>query len=224
MNENKQQINRNLCQLLQKWHEIPQKMMIIKILQFIQQVQFLSHYLIYIYNLFYIILDILNKFLLFSQIDDKFVIIYIKIILNMGNSQNSQNFNAEQYQRNSGLSMQEVVRIRNVFEQFEPKDGLVQTDAIRRLYRDSYDAPQLNNQIGERETLNFDQFFEIMRASMIEKKRQYPGVDFDDGANENVQYSIHENFNTFVKLNFHFNPKDFLYLNMDFNYFQGSDW
>ena len=39
----------------------------------------------------------------------------------------------------------------------------------------------------------------------------------------NHKDSIHENFNTFVKLNFHFNPKDFVYLNMDFNYFQGLD-
>lgn len=39
----------------------------------------------------------------------------------MGNSQSVGDFKAEQYQKNSGLSTEEVIGIRNVFESLEPK-------------------------------------------------------------------------------------------------------
>ena len=51
------------------------------------------------------------------------------------------------------------------------QDGVIQTGTLRKLYRDSYDAPQLNSKIGDKETLTFDQFFELMKLDMLEKKR-----------------------------------------------------
>ncbi|CAD8168496.1 unnamed protein product [Paramecium pentaurelia] len=105
----------------------------------------------------------------------------------MGNNTSQSDFNAHHYQQNSGLSIKEVEGIKNVFDSLDPKNGLIQTGTLRKLYRDSYDAPQLNTKIGDRETLTFDQFFELMKTDMLEKKRQFPGVDFDDGINENVQ-------------------------------------
>ena len=51
------------------------------------------------------------------------------------------------------------------------KDGVIETATLKRLYRDSYDAPSLNIEIGNKENLNFDEFFEIMRKNMLEKKK-----------------------------------------------------
>lgn len=113
----------------------------------------------------------------------------------MGNEQsNAGNFNSQKY-CNKGLTQDEVMGLRNVFEQMDPKvrppplyrqDGVIETATLKRLYRDSYDAPALNGEIGSRETLNFDQFFEIMSKNMLEKKKQFAGdVEFDEA--EDVQ-------------------------------------
>ncbi|CAK77620.1 unnamed protein product (macronuclear) [Paramecium tetraurelia] len=101
----------------------------------------------------------------------------------MGNSNLTQTCNqdiSQSCQQNSGLTEQEIEGIKNVFNSLDPKDGVISTETLRKLYRDSYDAPKLNDQIGNRESLTFQEFFEVMRINMLEKKKNFPNVEFND--------------------------------------------
>ncbi|CAD8079109.1 unnamed protein product [Paramecium sonneborni] len=101
----------------------------------------------------------------------------------MGNNNITSTCNqniSQSCQQNSGLTQQEFEGIKNVFNSLLPKDGVINTEKLRKLYRDSFDAPKLNNEIGDRETLTFEEFYELMRINMLEKKKKFPNVEFND--------------------------------------------
>lgn len=66
--------------------------------------------------------------------------------------------------------------IKTVFDQQEPEDGLIKSSRLRKLYQDSYDKKNYDQKIGNKEYLNFDEFFEIMASDILEKKEKYKDI------------------------------------------------
>ncbi|KAL4464681.1 hypothetical protein ABPG74_011242 [Tetrahymena malaccensis] len=97
----------------------------------------------------------------------------------MGNSESqNSNFQIQPYLR-SGLTNEEIIMIKTVFDQQEPENGVIKSSRLRKLYQDSYDKKNYDQKIGDKQFLNFDEFFEIMASDILEKKEKYKDIQFD---------------------------------------------
>ncbi|KRW99995.1 hypothetical protein PPERSA_05498 [Pseudocohnilembus persalinus] len=106
----------------------------------------------------------------------------------MGNSQttNEPDFPINKYLRD-GLRREEVIGLWNVFESFGPQKGVIQVSQLKKRYQDSYDKTTFDQKLKNMETLDFDQFFQVMSEDIIDKKKKYGDVDFDYNPHENAQ-------------------------------------
>lgn len=104
---------------------------------------------------------------------------------NLNNCSTSQpydfgDFNPASYFK-PGITINEIIGIKTIFESLKPQDGVVKVEKIQELYKSSYDKPKIDERFGNRKYVNFDEFFDIMSSNIIEKKKKFKNIEFDSG-------------------------------------------
>lgn len=78
-----------------------------------------------------------------------------------------------------GITEREVIEIKNNFEKLDPVNGYVKVEKIREQY-------QYSDQLfGDREIVNFDEFFSILAAEILYTRSKYKNVEFDNHETDN---------------------------------------
>lgn len=95
-------------------------------------------------------------------------------------SQDFGDFNPASYFK-PGITINEIVGIKNIFESLKPEDGVVKVEKIQELYKSSYDKPKIDQMFGSRKYVNFEEFYDIMSYNIIEKKKRFKNIEFDSG-------------------------------------------
>lgn len=95
---------------------------------------------------------------------------------NMQNCSSSQHydfgdFNPATYFK-PGVTINEIVGVKTIFESLKPQDGVVKVEKIQELYKSSYDKPKIDEKFGSRKYVNFEEFYEVMSQmiKLIRKK------------------------------------------------------
>lgn len=87
-------------------------------------------------------------------------------------------FNVSRYIK-PGLTADEVIGIKRIFESLKPNDGVLKVERIQKLYKSSYDKPMIDEQFGAKKYVNFEEFYEIMACNILEKKKKFKNIEFD---------------------------------------------
>lgn len=78
-----------------------------------------------------------------------------------------------------GITEREVLEIKNNFEKLEPVNGFVRVEKIKEQY-------QYSDQLfGNREIVDFDEFFSILAAEILYTRNKYKNVEFDNLETDN---------------------------------------
>lgn len=113
-------------------------------------------------------------------------------VTNCGTSSQSQDmgdFNPASYFK-PGMTINEIVGIKTIFESLKPQDGFVRVEKIQELYKSSYDKPKIDQMFGSRKYVNFEEFYEIMSYNIIEKKKRFKNIEFDSGEDPVMPFCI----------------------------------
>lgn len=78
---------------------------------------------------------------------------------------------------NRGLTQLEIIRVKQAFDCFEPRDGCIDTSAVTKTADNSGDKKQIEKLLRSKKQLNFDEFFELTARVVLEKKKAYPDVE-----------------------------------------------
>lgn len=82
-------------------------------------------------------------------------------------------------QRNTQLSDQEILDIKHIFDSLEPVDDYVDLNDVHKLYSQSLDKETIERNFGNKSRVNFDEFFDVMSAMMVETKHKFKNIEFD---------------------------------------------
>lgn len=67
----------------------------------------------------------------------------------------------------------------------EPENGYVDVSKLQAQYKDSFDKQMIDNYIGGKQQLNFDQFFDIMSQVLLNNKSKFGNnIEFESEPKE----------------------------------------
>ena len=84
-----------------------------------------------------------------------------------------------------GITDREVIELHNIFDRLEPKLGLVQVLKIRDQYKYSIEKNNLDSMFGDREFVDFDDFYKVMANEIIYTRTKYRDVEFENHETDN---------------------------------------
>ena len=84
-----------------------------------------------------------------------------------------------------GITEKEVIEIRNNFERLEPKSGFVKVSTIRDQYKYSIEKNNLDSLFGDREFVDFNEFYRVMATEIRYTRSKYRNVEFENLETEN---------------------------------------
>jgi hypothetical protein len=90
----------------------------------------------------------------------------------------ANDFNPANYLR-PGLTIYEILAIRHSFERLKPVNDRIEVKEFLEKYKNAYMEGKIEDRIGDRTELNFDEFFEILANFILQNKEQLKNVEFD---------------------------------------------
>lgn len=79
-----------------------------------------------------------------------------------------------------GITENEVIEIKSNFERMGPIHGFVKVDHIKEQYKNTFLKDEMDRILGEKEYVNFDEFYGIMAAEMVYARSHFKNVEFDN--------------------------------------------
>lgn len=88
------------------------------------------------------------------------------------------NFKMHKY-LNQGLNQKQVLMVREIFESYQPEDGLISTDRYRESLLRAQTNGEVIQRLGDKETLTFDDFFAVEKEVIVAHLAKFPGAEVD---------------------------------------------
>lgn len=88
------------------------------------------------------------------------------------------NFQMHKY-LNQGLNQQQIIMIRKAFESYSPIEGEIPLDKYKECIFHSEVNESISKKLGNRKTLNFDQFFSIEKDILLTQIQKNPKIEID---------------------------------------------
>jgi hypothetical protein len=80
---------------------------------------------------------------------------------------------------NQGLSSQQVLMIRQVFDSYLPHQGRIESAKYRESLQQSELREVAASRLGDKQSLDFDEFFAIEKEVLLAQLKKNPGMEVD---------------------------------------------
>lgn len=89
-----------------------------------------------------------------------------------------KNFPMQKY-LNQGLKQQEIIKIKEAFDSYQPINGEIQVSKLFQATEQSGSHDQIHSNLKGKNTLNFDEFFQFSRQLIEEQIKKNPALIID---------------------------------------------
>lgn len=103
----------------------------------------------------------------------------------MGNSNdttqrrtNFKDFNMQKY-LNQGLNQQQILQIREAFQTYDPVNGEISLEKLKLCTEQSSHKEQITKILGNKQKINFDEFFAMSKQLLNQELSKNPGMVID---------------------------------------------
>ena len=80
---------------------------------------------------------------------------------------------------NQGLRQQEIIKIKEAFDAFQPVNGRIETEKLRKSTEQSGNNEFINKYLQGKTTMDFDEFFQMSKGIVEEQIRKNPSLIID---------------------------------------------